>query len=184
MEGMRLKRYLVIAHKTLGGDDLVKEVRRRTDQNIAAVHVVVPGGVVAAAAHESFDSYDGSEGHEDHGDQRDHEERFSGGRSDESRLLLAWVLDRLHTVAEEITGEVCREDPVAVVRDAVAAVRYDEVLLATPPADALGDSDSERPIAEQVAQAARRAGVTVTTIYGEPVGTLPARRLAGRPRAS
>jgi hypothetical protein len=138
-----MRRYLVIANETVGGDDLVEQVRRRASDEQAAFHVVVPE-ITATETGESNDAAVAgggptstmSFGDPKAGGLREPDSGDDLTHTDESRVLLGHVLDRLQPVAGEVTGEVGAPDPIEAARKAVAAGSYDEVILATPPAGA------------------------------------------------
>lgn len=177
-----MKRYLVIANETVGGDDLVDEVRRRSEQDVAAFHVVVPGGedTQSRSSQDTSVAGGGPTGPLAFGDPKSGDPSTTSGAtdappggptsgpsgrlapSDEARVVLEQVLDRLHAVAEEVTGEVGPPDPIDAARDALDRARYDEVVLATPRAGAskLVGQDLPRRLEQAV-------DVPVTTVFGE-----------------
>ena len=146
------ERYLVIANETVGGDDLLEEVRKREGES-AAFHVVVPAGTeVGRGGDDDQELAAGGGSGPTVGDPRvrDHEtvsgttDTPPGGPAsahegdlppaDRARIILEHVLGRLERVAKQVTGEVVPTDAVEAAEAAVAGGEYREVILATPPA--------------------------------------------------
>ena len=178
-----MTRYLVIANETVGGDDLVEEVRSRAGQG-TAFHVVVPsltereygdgtdtaavagGGPTATSfAAPSAGSPSTTSGTTD---TPPGGKTGAGGESgltpmNQAQLILEQVLDRLRRVTDEVTGEVGEPDPVEAARQAMMAADYDGIVLATPPAGA------SKIVAQDVPHSLERAvDVSVTTVHADP----------------
>ena len=104
-----MRRYLVVANRTLGGEHLLDALRQRTAQGECAVHVVVP------ASHPS------------------------SAWSDEqvavaARAKLEEALARFRELGVEVTGEVGDASPVRAVGDVLLGDQaFDEIILSTLP---------------------------------------------------
>lgn len=105
-----MRRYLVVANQTLGGEDLAAAVRSRHQQEPARFHVVVP------ATHPQ-DQATWTEG----------EARANAERQ------LETALKRFRQLGVDVDGEVGDESPLQAIGDAVAAETYDEIILSTLP---------------------------------------------------
>ena len=149
-----MKRCLVIANETVGGDGLLDEIRSRAEGEELAVHVVVPSlspreapqhgqdeTVIGGGPTGSTGSFaDPEVGHKPStsqttGADTEGVERLGGDPSpaQQSQIILTEVVERLERVAAEVTGELGPADPVDAVTQALAAGSYDEVVVATPP---------------------------------------------------
>jgi hypothetical protein len=106
-------RYLVVANRTLGGDHLLDEVRRRLGAGPCRFHVVVP--VTPVSEHGSW-----NEGH---------------SRTEAQRRLDA-ALDRFRELGVEATGQLGDPSPVLAIGDALRAQAFDAIILSTLPSGA------------------------------------------------
>jgi hypothetical protein len=103
-----MRRYLVVANRTLGGEHLLDAVRQRISEGPCAFHVVVP------ASHPS------------------------SAWSDEEVIVAARhrlddALDRFRALGVDVTGEVGDASPVRAVADVLLHDTFDEILLSTLP---------------------------------------------------
>lgn len=105
-----MRRYLVVANQTLGGERLLAELRARVAQGPSSFHLVVP----ATHPHEEGNHIDRHA--RDHAQQR-----------------LDDVLERLRDLDAEVTGEVGDASPVLAINDALIAHEADEIILSTLP---------------------------------------------------
>jgi hypothetical protein len=103
-----MRRYLVVANRTLGGEHLLDAVRQRMQQGDCSFHVVVPvhhpkeawtEGGVEAAAHER----------------------------------LADALERFRELGADVDGEVGDASPVRAIGDVLLREQVDEIILSTLP---------------------------------------------------
>ena len=176
-----MERYLVIANETVGGDELVEEVRRRAGAGQIAVHVLVPsaeapetsggqsaavagGGVTSTASfgdpgHTHGSETSGTTGARP-GDATDLGGSARLGPHEQARVVLQHVVGRVERVAQEVTGEVGPPDLVEGARAALAAGRYDGIILATPSAGASTLVGQDLPH-----KLSRAVDVPVTTVH-------------------
>ena len=147
-----MKRCLVIANETVGGDGLVEKIRSRAEGEELVVHVVVPSlspretpehgqdeTVIGGGPTSTTTFADPEVGHKPStsqttGADTEGVERLGGDPSParQSQIILTEVVERLEAVAAEVTGELGPADPVDAVTQALAAGSYDEVVVATP----------------------------------------------------
>ncbi|WP_052669082.1 hypothetical protein [Nitriliruptor alkaliphilus] len=107
-----MRRYLVVANQTLGGEQLMERLRSCVAEGPCAVHVVVPASADPTVAF--------------------HDE-FSDRKLAKSRLGEA--LKRFEALGVEVTGEVGDHRPVDAVLDVLRrGVEVDEVIVSTLPA--------------------------------------------------
>ena len=104
-----MRRCLVVASQTFGGERLYEEIRRRVRGGPCRFHVVVP----ASTSREPADARPAAE-----------------------RRLHA-VLSRLHGMGILAAGEVTGADPEPAVAAALTRERFDEVILPTGTARSL-----------------------------------------------
>jgi hypothetical protein len=103
-----MRRYLVVANRTLGGEQVLDAVRQRMQEGPCTFHVVVPASHPSSAW---------SEGQVMAMAQR---------RLDEA-------LARLGQLGAQVTGEVGDASPVRAVGDVLLREPVDEILLSTLP---------------------------------------------------
>lgn len=106
-----MRRYLVVANQTLGGDVLLDRLRGLAEDGPAAFHVVVP------ATHPR------------------HQWTWTEGEATaiaEERLERA--LERFGALGSEVSGEVGNERPIDAIRSALRRREVDEIVLSTLPA--------------------------------------------------
>jgi hypothetical protein len=108
-----VRRYLVVANQTLGGEHLAAAIRTRHQEGPAKFHVVVP------ATHPQ-DQATWTEG----------EARANAERQ------LSTALERFREMGTDVDGEVGDESPLQAIGDAIGAETYDEIILSTLPAGA------------------------------------------------
>ena len=106
-----MRRYLVVANQTLGGEQLIEELRDLASGGPCRFHVVVP----ATPSHEQWVHTEG--------------EAIAVA---EDRLERAFV--RFRELDAEVTGEVGSERPLDAIRDAIRHDEYDGIVLSTLPA--------------------------------------------------
>ncbi|MGH9033805.1 MAG: amino acid permease, partial [Acidimicrobiia bacterium] len=103
-----MDRYLVVANRTVGGEHLLDEVRRRLAAGPCRFHVVVP--MTPVAEHGSW-----SEGH---------------SRTEAQRRLDV-ALARFRELGAEVTGELGDPSPVLAIGDALRGEAFDGIILST-----------------------------------------------------
>lgn len=130
-----MARYLVVADETLGGQELLDEVRGRAEDGTAVVHVLVPAsyaagepqaptGVAAGGTTSTTPAMDPGV---------DEDDTDAARRSAFDRMKEA--VARFEEVGADADGEVGDPDPrVAVANVIEAHGSFDEILVATPPA--------------------------------------------------
>ena len=105
-----MERYLVVANRTLGGEHLLDEVRRRLETGDCRFHVVVP--VTPVSEHGSW-----NEGHS----------------RTEAQKRLDVALARFGELGAEVTGELGDPSPVLAIGDALRGQEFDGIILSTLP---------------------------------------------------
>ena len=134
-----MKRYLIVANQTLGGDHLMDLLRERVEAGPCTLHTLVPATV-------------------DHTDWTSDEE--SDRELAQRRLDLA--LDRFGRFDVEVTGEVGDHLVVDSLLDVLRRERFDEVILSTLPP---GISRWLR--LDLISRVERAVDVPVTHVIGE-----------------
>lgn len=104
-----MKHYLVVANRTLGGDHLLDELRRRVAQEPCRIHVVVPANL--------------SEGWT----RTEQEARAL------ARQRLKDAVERFSALGVDVDGHVGDERPLDAIRDALRETPCDEIILSTLP---------------------------------------------------
>jgi hypothetical protein len=115
-----VRRYLIVANQTLGGDELVQTVRELARAGPSHFWVLVP------ATHPSFFGTG-------YGGVADVERQANSGDS-VAQQRLDEELQRLHEAGVEADGEVGDEDPVKAIGNTLARRKVDEIILSTLPA--------------------------------------------------
>ncbi|MGH9185588.1 MAG: hypothetical protein ACRD0U_07220 [Acidimicrobiales bacterium] len=106
-----MRRYLVVAHRTLGGSQLLDEIRRRVEAGSCQFHLVVP--VYHPRDHR----------------WTDHEVEA------EAQRVLDTGTQRLRDLgAEEVTGEIGDANPIYAIETALRDHQCDEIIVSTLPA--------------------------------------------------
>ncbi len=109
-----MKRILVVANQTLGGDELMSQLRTRVEEGPCEIHVVVPAGA------------DPTSSFHDHASDR----ALATGR-------LTQALSRFAKLGVDVTGEVGDHRPVDAVTDVFRrGESFDEIVVSTLPAGA------------------------------------------------
>jgi len=118
-----VRRYLVVANKTLGGDELAEAIRQRLAEGPCEFYVLVPA-TSSVGGLESFGpglgglpSLPGTD-----------EKAFPAAR----RRLDAEV-DRIRTAGAAVDGEVGNADPLRAISDLLGRRQFDEIILSTLP---------------------------------------------------
>jgi hypothetical protein len=135
-----VRRYLVVANQTLGGDELWAAIRERMAGGDCHFHLVVPA--TPAAVEEGRGEGEGPEGLDrrtarqlledelDDADPRDSGEDL-GRRL--ARERMRHQLDRMRELGASVSGEIGVADPVDAVRVVLHRWEFDEVILSTLP---------------------------------------------------
>jgi hypothetical protein len=107
-----MKRYLVVANQTLGGEHLLQLLRDRAEASACALHVLVPASAdPTEATHDEV------------------QERLLANRRLED------ALQRFGDLGTEVTGEVGDHRPADAIRDVLQrGEQFDEIILSTLPA--------------------------------------------------
>ncbi len=101
-------RYLVVANQTLGGDQLMAEVRRRAAAGPSSFYVIVPNTRSAAA-----------------------EDEHRATLTAQSRLNQA--LNQLRSEGLDARGDIGDPEPLTAIEDALAGQQFDELIISTLP---------------------------------------------------
>jgi hypothetical protein len=103
-------RCLVVANQTLGGVALMQTVSRRASEGMH-IYVVVPAT-----------------------EPSDVQVPARGTAADNAQHRLQEALERMQAAGVNATGAAGAADPMQAIRDALAADRYDEIIISTLPA--------------------------------------------------
>jgi GABA permease len=105
-----MRRYLVVANRTLGGGHLLAEVRECMAAGPSEFHVLVP----ASHTNKDFTWTEGSD-----------------RAAAEARL--AEAMARFRAAGATVTGEVGDAAPLEAMRDVMRRLQFDEIILSTLP---------------------------------------------------
>ena len=136
-----MRRYLVVANRTLGGDHLLRAVRQRMHQEQCEFWVLVPA--VAPAGSDSGD-YDWVQSGQLFAQQR-----------------LDRELQRLHDAGAEADGEVGDADPYKAISRTVTGRKFDEIILSTLP------RARSRWLRQDLLGRLRKLGIPVTQVVSD-----------------
>lgn len=104
-----MRDYLVVANQTLGGDDLIAELRRRIAEGPCRLHIVVPANV---------------------------RDGWTRGEAEAHMIAserLAEAIERFSDLGADVDGQVGDERPLDAMRDALRRSPCDEIILSTLP---------------------------------------------------
>jgi hypothetical protein len=105
-----MKRYLVVASQTLGGENLIEKVRQLTAEGPCRFHVVIP----ATPAGEQLNWTEGE-------------------ATAIAQTRLDRGLARFRALGADADGEVGDKNPILATRDALEDGGFDEIILSTLP---------------------------------------------------
>jgi hypothetical protein len=105
-----MRRYLVVANQTLGGEHLTARIRECLTAGPSAFHVVVPATP-----------------------PREHLTWSDDEARDIAQRRLEAALTRFRELGAEADGEVGDADPVQAIGDALREAHFDEIILSTLP---------------------------------------------------
>lgn len=111
-----MRRVLIVANQTLGGNELQEEIRKRAQAQECDFWVLVPA---TPPSDMSMALVPGTTSTSD------------GGPLAEARL--AKELDRLKSTGATASGEIGDPNPLHAIQDTMAARQFDEIILATLP---------------------------------------------------
>jgi hypothetical protein len=145
-----MRRYLVVANRTLGGDHILRAVRQRMHSEPCEFWIVVPAVRPTSARTEdrSYGSDAGDYGWAESG------ELFAQQRLDRE-------LQRLHEAGAEADGEVGDADPYKAVSRTMAERKFDEIILSTMP------RARSRWLRQDLPRKLQKFGVPVTQVVSE-----------------
>jgi hypothetical protein len=174
-----VRRYLVVANQTLGGDQLVAAIRERMGAGPSHFHLLVPAtpaaeldaeylaGVkeadrpAATPGSEGLDRKQARQLLEDELDEVDHAESSEDLGRRLARERLAHELAHLRGLGADASGEVGVSDPVEAVGVVLHRWEFDEVILSTLP------GQRSRWLARDLPSRIRRSfKLPVTTVTG------------------
>jgi hypothetical protein len=146
-----VRRYLVVANQTLGGDQLVGVIRERMAAGASQFHLLVPATPAdqldpvylaradaaarpaAVPGTEGLDREQARQLIEDELDEVDHTETSEDQGRRLARERLAHELAHLRGIGADVSGEVGVADPVEAVGVVLHRWEFDEVILSTLP---------------------------------------------------
>jgi hypothetical protein len=136
-----MRRYLVVANQTLGGEPLMARVREHLASGPSSFHIVVPATP-----------------------PRDHLLPTENEAREIAKGRLDRAMAQFRELGADVDGEVGDADPVQAIGDAIRQSNFDEIILSTLPA---GPSRwLRRDVPHRVEQA---FALPVTHVIGEPV---------------
>ena len=145
-----MRRYLVVANQTLGGEELWAAIRERMGAGDCHFHLVVPAtpvgqldqGATAVAAEGGPGEDAGDEGLDRATARQLLEDELddagTGGSGEDlgrrlARQRMRHQLDRMRELGASVSGEIGVADPVDAVRVVLHRWEFDEVILSTLP---------------------------------------------------
>jgi cell pole-organizing protein PopZ len=138
-----MRRYLVVANQTLGGEHLTEKVRACLAASPSHFHILVPATQPV-----------------DHAVWTEGEARAIASRR------LEQALERFQELGAEADGEVGDEVPLQAIADAIQAQTFDEIILSTLP------PGLSRWLRQDLPHRVERTfDLTVTHVVAEPEGS-------------
>jgi GABA permease len=117
-----MTRYLVVANQTLGGDQLMQEVRRRIAAGPSSFYVLVPN------THPVDVSWMVRPTAVDSSPEEEHRATLT------AQARLHQALDQLRAEGVEARGDLGDPDPLTAIGDVLAEEHFDEIIISTLPA--------------------------------------------------
>jgi hypothetical protein len=146
-----VRRYLVVANQTLGGEELLTAIRERMAGGDSHFHLLVPatpagqldpgspggtgeaGGQAAGAGPEGLDRSTARQLLEDELDDADPKDSGEDLGRRLARQRMRDQLDRMRELGASVSGEIGVADPVDAVGVVLHRWEFDEVILSTLP---------------------------------------------------
>ena len=134
-----VRRYLVVANQTLGGEELWAAIRERMEGGDCHFHLVVPATPAGEKAPEGGGADEAPERRAARQlleDELDDAELRESGEDVGRRLArerMRQQLDRMRELGASVSGEIGVADPVDAVRVVLHRWEFDEVILSTLP---------------------------------------------------
>jgi hypothetical protein len=130
-----MRRYLVVANQTLGGNQLIEAVRERMHQGPCEFWVLVPATEPSHYAEVGYGmGYASGAGVNPYGLLAGVEpETMVNSGASLARQRLDVELQRLHEAGAEADGEVGDPDPFAAIKETLKHRQFDEIILSTLP---------------------------------------------------
>jgi hypothetical protein len=178
-----VRRYLVVANQTLGGEELWAAIRERIAGGDCHFHLLVPatpagqldpgfsagagqGGGQEGAGAEGLDRRTARQLLEDELDDADPRDSGEDLGRQLARQRMRHQLDRMRELGASVSGEIGVADPVDAVRVVLHRWEFDEVILSTLP------GRRSRWLAADLPSKIRRGfKLPVTQITGETTAT-------------
>jgi hypothetical protein len=138
-----MRRYLVVANQTLGGEELWAAIRERMEADDCHFHLVVPATPAGQLEPSATAEHAAAEAGPDLREARllleDELDDAGGGVSGEdlgrrlARERMRQQLDAMRELGASVSGEIGVADPVDAVRVVLHRWEFDEVILSTLP---------------------------------------------------
>jgi hypothetical protein len=130
-----VRRYLVVANQTLGGEELWVAIRERMAGGDCHFHLVVPATPAGELdpAGEGLDRTTARQLLEDELDEAQPRESGEDLGRQLARQRMRHQLDRMRELGASVSGEIGVADPVDAVRVVLHRWEFDEVILSTLP---------------------------------------------------
>jgi hypothetical protein len=139
MEVNAMRRYLVVANQTLGGEHLITKVREYVSAGPSLFHIVVPATP-----------------------SKEHLVWTEGEAQSIARERLDRAVDRFRQLGAEADGEVGDANPLLAIEDVLRNQSFEEIILSTLPAGPSRWLKLDLP-----ARAQNQFGLPVTHVVGE-----------------
>jgi hypothetical protein len=124
-----MSRYLVVANQTIGGNELIDEIRRRIASGPSSFYVVVPTMPVAGHGMETL----GSEGSSLMIDTSELDSALHHRAEAATGSRLSELTNRIRAAGGEAEGGVGPTDPVKAIDEVIADGGFDEIIISTLP---------------------------------------------------
>lgn len=146
-----MRRYLIVANQTLGGDQLLEAIRERMAAGPSHFHLLVPAtaaaqldaeylasvaepsGPAAGPGAEGLDREQARHLLEDELEEATHAESGEDAGRRLARQRLGHELDRMKQLGADVSGEVGVADPLDAIEVVLHRWEFDEVILSTLP---------------------------------------------------
>ncbi len=132
-----MSRFLVVANQTIGGSELMDEIRRRIASGPSSFYVLVPATTATSTAYAKvMASGDTGPSPSATAGFAANDEAMAHRAETISRSRLGQLINQIRDQGAEAEGDVGPADPIKAIEEVIALGGFDEIIISTLPAGA------------------------------------------------